>query len=184
MSSMRDPGWGAAFRAALVPMKGARMLKGGAAALLVMRVLWVTFVVAVLLLGVVVAVVAAELPGGGIDGRLAAGGVVVIGLFLQIAAGSFVPAVAGSTVDEVRDAAQRSFFLRVALAEPAALLGFLGFALSGNGGVYVAGAIVSLAGLSDAAPNRRWLERGQEQLRASGSSVDLTDALLAGGVTG
>ena len=40
-----------------------------------------------------------------------------------------------------------------------------------------------IAGLLDAAPGTRWLERGQDQLRESGSSVDLLDALVRAGIT-
>lgn len=183
MSAAPDPGWGAALRAALVPLKGARMAQAGAPALLVMRALWFTFFIAVLLLGVVVAIVGAQLPGGGVDGRVAAGVVVAISVLAQVVAGAFIPPISGRTVDEVRGTAQRAFFLRVALAEPGALLGFMGFALSGNAAVYLAGAVVSIAGLFDAAPGTRWLERGQDQLRESGSSVDLLDALVRAGVT-
>ena len=125
----------------------------------------------------------AGLPGGGVDGRIVAGVVVGIGVVAQLVAGAFVPPIAGETDGEVRRTAQRHFFLRVALAEPGALLGFMGFVLSGNPAVYLAGAIVSIAGLVDAAPGQRWIERGQDQLRDAGSPVDLMDALLGGGVT-
>lgn len=178
-----DPGWRPAIRAALVPVKGARLARDGGSSLLVMRALWIAFTTAILLMGVVVVLVSTELPSGGIDGRFAAAFVVGLGVLAQVVAGAAVPAIGGRTADDVGRTAQRAFFIRVLLAEPAALLGFLGFALSGNPAVYLAGAVVSFAGMVDAMPGERWLARGQVQLTESGSSVQLLDALVRGGVS-
>lgn len=183
MTDPRDPGWRPAIGAALVPVKGARLVRDGGSALLVMRALWIAFTTAIVLIGVVVILVSTELPGGGIDGRFTTAVVVALGVLAQAVAGAVLPAIAGMKAGDVRRTAQRAFFIRVLLAEPAALFGFLGFALSGNPAVYLAGAVVSFAGMVDAMPGERWLASGQAQLVESGSSVDLLDALLRGGVT-
>ena len=104
-------------------------------------------------------------------------------LISQLVGANFLPAIAGRTQAEVQEAAQKHFFLRVALAEPATLLGFLGFVLSANPAVYGLGAVVSLAGMLDARPSTRWLDRGQLQLRESGSEISLLGVLVQGGVT-
>lgn len=180
MSDRRDPGWGAAFRAGFVPLRRARVLHDGTPPLLVLRSVWTAFAFSVVLISIVVGAVATQLPGGGPDGRVVAGVVVAIGVFAQLVAVSFVPPLSGVTPDEVQAAATRAVLLRIALAEAAALVGFLGFALAGNAAVYFAGALVSAVGMYDAMPGRRWIAQGQAQLRESGSSVDLLDALLDG----
>jgi len=149
----------------------------------VMRVLWMTFMSAMLLMAVAVIVIDQVLPGGGVDGRVVGGVVVAVSVFAQIVANKFVPEVAGSTMSAVRETAQRSFFVRIAFAEPAALLGFLGFVVSGNAAVYGLGCVVGMAGLFDAAPTAAWIRKGQDQLKGSGSDVELLAALVSGGIT-
>jgi len=186
MSQVEDPGWGPALKGAafvLVPGLGARRMMRGTNALTVMRQLWITFVTATLLIGVLVMVVNASLEGGGADGRVVAGVIAALGVISQLVGANFLPAIDGRTQAEVQEAAQKHFFLRVALAEPAALLGFLGFVLSANPAVYALGAVVSLAGMLDARPSTRWLDRGQQQLRESGSEISLLGVLVQGGVT-
>jgi hypothetical protein len=186
MSGAVDPGWGDAFRRLpklFVPTSGQRMVVESNDGLAVMRVLWVTFVSAVALLGVVVVIIDQVAPGGGADGRVVAVVVAAIGVFLQIVSVKFVPPIAGRTAGEVRERAQRAFFIRVAFAEPAPLVGFMGFVLSGNLAVYLVGAVTGLAGMYDAAPNSRWINEGDESLRASGSDVDFLQAMIGGGIS-
>lgn len=186
MTNAVDPGWGEAVAklpTALLPTRGMRMAFGSTDGLTVMRVLWITFTAAMVLVGVVVALIDAFVPGGGVDGRLVVAAVLGFGVLAQLVATMVVGDVTGSTPAEVRASAQRGFFVRVALAEPAGLLGFLGFVLSGNAAVYVAGAAVAMVGLLAAAPTRSWIELGQRQLADSGSDVDLIAALVGGGIT-
>jgi hypothetical protein len=168
---------------ALIPTRGMRVALGSTDGLTVMRMAWVTFTVSMVVIGVLVAVIDAVLPGGGVDGRLVAAVVIGLGVFAQVLSTKFVPAVSGSTMPMARATAQRAFFIRVAFAEPAALVGFLGFVVSGNVAVYAGGFIVGLAGMYDAAPTTAWIARGQEQLSDSGSDVELLDALVSGGIT-
>ncbi|MEQ8841708.1 MAG: hypothetical protein RIB98_12070 [Acidimicrobiales bacterium] len=181
-----DPGWGDALKrvpAALVPTRGMRMAAGGTNGLTIMRLVWITFVASMLLIGVAVFAIDRALPGGGADGRVVAMVVAGLGVFAQVAAIRFVPAITGTTMPAVRATAQRAFFLRIAFAEPAALLGFLGFVLSGNAAVYVVGFVVGMAGMADAAPTASWIADGQKELQASGSDVELLAALVSGGIT-
>ena len=186
MSAAADPGWGEAIGklpTTLLPTRGMRMAFASADGLTVMRVLWLTFTAAMVLLGVVVVLIDSFAPGGGVDGRVVVAAVVGFGVLAQLVATKAVDEVTGATPAEVRTSAQRAFFLRVALAQPAALLGFLGFVVSGNVAVYVAGLAVAMVGLWEAAPTRSWIERGQRQLHDAGSEVDLLAALVSGGIT-
>jgi len=186
MSRAVDPGWGEAMRkipVALLPTRGMRLAAGSGDGLTVMRIAWITFTVAMVLVGVVVVVVDQTAPGGGVDGRVVGGVVLAIGVFAQVVSNKFVPDVEGATMPSARGTAQRAFFVRVAFAQPAVLLGFMGFAISGNVAVYALGFVVGLAGMLDAAPTAGWIEKGQTQLKASGSDVELLAALVGGGIT-
>lgn len=186
MTAAVDPGWGQAVAklpTALLPTRGMRMAVGSTDGLTVMRVLWLAFTAAMVLLGVVVALIDAFVPGGGVDGRIVVAAVLGFGVLAQLVATRVAGEVAGATPAAVRASAQRVFFVRVALAEPAGLLGFLGFVLSGNVAVYVAGAAVAMVGLVAVAPTRSWIERGQGRLADRGSDVDLLAALVGGGIT-
>lgn len=187
MTRSVDPGWGAALRKAplaLLPTRGVRMAAGGATdGLTVMRIAWIVFTAVMVVIGVVVIAIDQGLPGGGVDGRTVAVIVGGLAVFAQLVAVKFVPEITGSTMPAVRATAQRAFFVRMAFAQPAPLLGFLGFVTSGNAAVYVVGFVVGLAGMWDAAPNARWIGVGQRQLQASGSDVELLAALVGGGIT-
>lgn len=186
MSEAVDPGWGAAARRApliLVPTRGMRSALADDNGLVVMRMVWITFVAVMVVIGALVVAIDRSLPGGGADGRVVAAGVAGVGIFLQVVSTKFIPVIAGKKMAAVRSAAQRAFFIRVAFAEPAALLGFMGFVLSGNVAVYAVGFAVGLAGMTDAAPTGRWIAAGQAELAASGSDVDLLAALVSGGLT-
>ena len=166
----------------VIPTRGIRTAVS-TSGLTAMRVLWLTFIAAMALVGLVVVVIDQIAPGGGADGRVVGAVVVALGVLIQLVSVKFVPEVAGSTMHAVRETAQRAFFTRVAFAEPAALIGFMGFVLSGNVAVYVAGAVIGLAGMYDAAPNSRWIAQSQQALRASGSDVEFLPAMASGGIT-
>lgn len=186
MSGAVDPGWGEAARSfprTLLPTRGMRLAAGSTNGLTVMRMVWLSFLAAMVLIGAVVVVIDRAAPGGGVDGRVVGAVVAGLGIFLQVVSTKFVPVVAGATMREVREVAQRAFFVRVAFAEPAALFGFMGFVLSGNVAVYGIGFVVGLAGMYDAAPTARWIDAGQAALREAGSDVDFLAAVVGGGIT-
>ncbi|MDP9072147.1 MAG: hypothetical protein M3N68_12880 [Actinomycetota bacterium] len=77
------------------------------------------------------------------------------------------------------------FFARVAWAEASALIGLVGFlVLAGGAWVYGIGLAASLAGFALAAPTRASVRREQEQITASGRSLDLLEVLGATGRSG
>ena len=185
MTQAVDPGWGDAVKKlplAFVPTRGMRMAAGSSNGLTTVRVLWLTFTMAMVLIGIVVVLIDQTAPGGGADGRGVAAVVAALGVFLQVISTKFVPPVAGSTMREVRETAHRAFFLRVLFAEPAALFGFMGFVLSGNVAVYAIGAVIGVAGMFDAIPNSRWIDESQQALRESGSDVEFLAAIVGGGI--
>ena len=186
MSRAEDPGWKSAFLGGLfilIPGFGARRTMKSSNGLVVMRQLWCTFISAMLLIGVVVIFVDRQLEDGGMDGRLVAGFVVVIGVVTQLAGFGFLPAISGKNTNAVRSSAQARFFLRIALAEVPAFVGFFGFILTTNPWVYAAGFAIGFAGMLDARPSAAWIDRGQQQLQADGSDVSLLAALTGGGIT-
>jgi cbb3-type cytochrome oxidase subunit 3 len=69
-------------------------------------------------------------------------------------------------------------FLRIAFAHAAALVGFVGFFLSGEAWMYPLGAIFALVGYVSLAPSRRNLERDQEELNQQGCGLSLTGVLV------
>ena len=187
MTRVEDPGWRRAAGGVwflMIPTKGARMALKSTNSLLLMRQLWVTFLAAVTFLWVPVLVI--HFSGGlaaNVDGRLMAAVVVGVGVFGQLLAGTIVAPVSGPTEEAARRSFQRSLLVRIALGEIGALVGFVGFLLSGNPLVYLAGYVVTLAGMFDAAPTVAKIDRSQRQLIESGSGVNLLGALVKDGIT-
>ena len=184
---VEDPGWGPAAKGLVfpfVPMLGARRAMSGTNGLIVMRQAWCAFVGGITVVGVVVVVL--RLSGGfeaAIDGSTAALAVAVIGVLAQLFASRGLPPLTGDNERAVATRFQRSFFLRIALAEAPALVGFVAFILSGNAAVYFVGYTISAFGLVRCAPTAARLEATQQRLEASGSGVNLLAALVGSGIT-
>jgi len=180
-----DPGWGPVIRRLpllLIPVVGMTRLAKEANGLLAMRILWVVFVNAIVLIGVVVVFLGGEFDGA-VDSSLALAATVVVGVFTQLAGPRFVRGPDVSSASAFVPTFQRWFFSRVAFAEVAALFGFVMFVLSGSGLVYAVGAVIALAGMIDAAPGARRLAALQERADAEGSGLDVLSALQQGGLT-
>lgn len=186
MSPAVDPGWGPSLRAVpriLLPFLGAHRALRDANGLVVLRTLWLAFLGSVVLIGAVVLFLGTVELGHGPDGRVVGAVVVGLGVVAQLAAGVLLPAITGATPAAAVAAVQRHVLLRVALAEVAALVGFMGFVISVNPAVYLAGAVVAVAGLVDAMPSGDRLGAWQRELDDHGSSVDLLAALVSTGMT-
>lgn len=184
MNDSLDPGWRRAILGGLfglIPFVGPRIVRGSKNALLLGRQLWVTFVVALVAVGIVVLVLRSELDGGGINAQVVAGVVAVVGVLTQVVAPRFIPLIEGRNNEEARQSAARSMLLRIALAESVALLSFMGVLLTGNAAIYLLGFALGMTGMADAAPTASWVDKGQQQLRESGSTVNLLRALTSGG---
>jgi hypothetical protein len=180
-----DPGWGEALMAA-VPVYGriaiGRRARERPDGLILMRQLFVSFCSAVLLFGIVLAVIGPTQRAGG----PAAG---PAGILLVVGAGSVV---VGTRLERPLDGAgdatvlasyRTRFFVRIATSEVAALLGFVGFFTTGVWWVYPVSACITFAGFARAAPSVANLRRDQEQLYEQGSQVVLVRALCGLGTS-
>jgi hypothetical protein len=179
-----DPGWRSAVDLAakglVVPWVGlsGRRPSGGVDGLVALRSLVLTFVLAVSMIGVVVAVLDryGRLPAQ-LEAIPVAGAVVACGVLAQLA-GAFVERpLDGSTAAALAAAYRTRFFVRVGLAESAALLGFVGFILTGAPAVYLAGSVMTLVGFTRLAPTRARLAADQQRLSSTGSAIRLVAAL-------
>ena len=187
MSTVEDPGWRPAAKGiffAFAPMLGPRMAQRSTNGLLLMRQAWVSFTSAACIIWVPVLWLwlAGDLTSG-FDSRVAAAGVGVLGALPQLVALLALASPVAREEKAARAEAQSTFLLRVALAEIAAVIGFIGFTLSLNPAVYLVGFVIALVGLLAAAPTAANIERMQQRLREAGSDVDLLSALVSGGIT-
>lgn len=151
---------------------------------MLLRQLWVSFsLVACLIWIPVVALWRGEVLASGLDGRAVAFAVAAIAIALQLLVGMLVATPLSATPESVRGWAQRSFFARVAAAEAGAILGFIGFVLAANPAVYLAGFVIAVVGMLDAAPTAAKLSRMEKTVRAAGSDVEVLAALTGAGVS-
>lgn len=179
-----DPGWGSPFSAALLgllPGLSMRRFKKQAAAghgLIALRGIYLSFVVAIVMIGGVVAILEATEGIGSTDVLPVAVVVVVVAGLATLAAPRFLarPLRCENELALAEGYRQR-FFLRVAFAEAAALVGFIGFIVSGVGWLYPLGALFSAIGFARLAPTAGHLRQDQEDLRRRGCNVSLMSAL-------
>jgi hypothetical protein len=151
---------------------------GGVDGLITLRVLFVTFVGAVLMIGVVVVVL--NRFGDDVahfEPIPVAGLVVAVGVLVQVIAAVVERPLDASGPVALASSYRTRFFLRVASAEGAALLGFAGFILTTVPAVYLVGLVVTLVGFTRAAPTRARLAADQERLSPAGNMIGLVAAL-------
>jgi F0F1-type ATP synthase membrane subunit c/vacuolar-type H+-ATPase subunit K len=178
-----DPGWGTPREILLgfVPGLAARRTAKAANPLAAMRSVFTSFVVALVLYGLVLSWI--DLGSGSgeppsFSSRSAIVGVVLIGLAALTASSKIGGPLRCGTPVELVGRYRTRFFLRVAFAESAALFGFVAAFLCEDRNAYFAGMAVALVGFARLAPTGAHIERDQEQLRASGCPASLHDALL------
>jgi hypothetical protein len=179
-----DPGWRAAIglstKGVLLPWTAPARGRswGSGDGLVMVRALYASFVQAVLMIGVVVIILDRY-------GRVPDQGepLPVAGLVL---AGGILAQLVGAVVEKPLDASdpgalaasyRKRFFLRLAFAESAALLGFAGFILTGAPVVYFIGLAVTLVGLARAAPTRARLAADEYRLAPAGDTIGIGAAL-------
>jgi hypothetical protein len=73
---------------------------------------------------------------------------------------------------------KNQFFLGIAFAESAGLVGFVGVFLTGRLSSYLVGLAFALIGFAMMAPTRRNIERRQQEIMARGSALSLGEALM------
>ena len=163
-----------------VPVVGVHRAQRGQNALEILRALFTAFALALVLIGFVVAFLAA---GSSQRNAMSAPAVAVAVAVFGVAS-LFVPRILERPLDCSTPAAlvtsyRTRFFLRLAFADSAALVGFVGFLLTDEWWLYPLGGCFSLLGFMGLAPTRRNLERDQEALNLSGCGHALTSALTA-----
>jgi hypothetical protein len=187
-----DPGWKEAWPGLLIillPPLGVRrqqqlVASGRQSPLLALRSLFVSFCFALVLVGVVVLILAAA---GSIEQTFppeyAAIGVVLLGastlLLPRFVERPLVCTDEGALIGSYRT----RMFIRIALGETPALLGFCAFVLSGAPWLYFVGAVFTVPGFVRAAPSAANLEHDQQELVTAGCGLSLV-AVLRGTPTG
>ena len=182
-SGERDPGWFSAksFLWTFVPGLGVRRAQQEVDnALQMLRLLFTSFAMALFFIGVVVVVLssgtsAAEATSVG----PIATSVVGCGMFSL-----FIPRFVERPLDCSSPQAlvvsyRTRFFLRIAFADAAALVGFVGFFLADAWWLYPLGVAFALVGFARLAPTRANLARDQEELNLAGCGHSLVHVLTA-----
>lgn len=179
-----DPGWAAVVREigwGLVPGLQVRRFRqlqarGGLDGLSALRALTITFMNAVVLIGVVVAVMG---PGGGGDAPVgpAVAALAVLGAACAVAAARLRRPLDCSGDRALAGGYRSELFIRFAVAEVPALVGFVAFMVVGRPVLYYVAAVFSLAAFVGAAPTSRNLSRTQDRLRLARCPRSLVAAL-------
>lgn len=181
-----DEGWGDAakgmgwspFPGLALRRQARKVERGELDPLLALRTTFVMFVTMLVTVGVVVVLLAAF---GGLGASVEptgalVGGVAVVGVLCLLAATRF-GALDCTNEEALGNTYRTRFFLRVAFADTSAVVGFLGFVLTGRPFVYVVGAAFTALAFAVVAPTARNLAREQQRLVASGCGLSLVDAI-------
>jgi hypothetical protein len=148
---MDDPGWRPAFVGVVPFATTARFAHTRRAqnmpTIIVLRRIFLSFSTGLIAIGVVVGVLTADskMRSHG-DGRWFAIAVLVGGIGAQLVSRVVGRELDATSVATLRASYQARFFLRMASAESAALLGFVGFILTRNAALYLLGAALLLPG--------------------------------------
>ncbi len=177
-----DPGWRSArpsVRSILIPrLATARAARETDDRLVTLRMLFVSFSTALALVGVIVVVLYAGGDiGGSLDAWPTAAVLALTGSGCLLAARTVPKPLECTDAQTLALGYQTRFFLRLAFSESPALLGFVGFILTGNPLLYPLGAAFSAAGFAWLAPTRANLAADELQLAAIGCPYRLTTAL-------
>lgn len=177
-----DPGWGKPHEIllGLVPGVMARRAARSSSPLAMLRSVFSSFVLALVLYGVVLVFIdlggASDEPPGVSTGSAVAG-VALIGVVLVALSARIGGAPTCGTPAELVGRYRTRFFLRVACAEAAALVGFVASFLCENVVAYFVGMALALVGFAWLAPTRAHLQREDEHLRAINCPASLYAAL-------
>lgn len=175
-----DPGWSISWRSAgavVVPGMLARTAReGGAGAdlLVMLRQVFLSFVLALLAFGLVLMF----LYSGPATQSLAVMPVLVVaaGVGCLVAQRVLGPPLDLTSPATLAGTYRTRFFLRMALGETPALLGFVGFFVY-DWWLYPLGLAFTAVGFAYAAPSVRNLAADQERINAQGSSLRIVPAL-------
>ena len=158
-----------------------RATRGGQPTIAQLRAIFVSYVLALFLIGIVVVVltVAGERTTSASTATIAgvAAGVAVLGTASVVLSQRVQLKPDCSTDAALLRWYRQRFFLRVALSELPALMGFIGFVLVWTGWIYLIGLGIAVIGHGLAAPTNSRIDRDRERLTASGCRRDLAAAL-------
>jgi hypothetical protein len=117
--------------------------------------------------------------GATISGSVAAVVVFALGLSGVVLSWRLKPELPGDDLGQLLGAYRTRFFLRLAMAEAGAVMGFVGFFLTQNPLVYFVGLIPAALGFAMLAPTRANLEREDQAMAARGCRYTIYRALLS-----
>ncbi len=178
-----DPGWPRSLRLLVfvVPFVGMlnrrRLQRGGGDGLILLRQVFLSFSLALVMFGVVLALLYPSSPPPRDPPTTVVTGLLVFSGIVALLA-TRIERPLDCTDDAKLAGSYRSrFFLRIAFAESAALFGFVGFFLTYDWWPYPVGVAIAAAGFLRAAPTRGRLRRDQERLAEQGCFRPLVRAL-------
>jgi hypothetical protein len=188
MDDGHDPGWRGAFASAWTMMvpglqrrRMARAAEQSDGAVIVMRSLWASFTVALAMIGVVVLILwlGSDLGTDATTSTAVALAIVLVASATSLAVGTWLARrrLDCSSLPALAASYRQQFFLRVAVAESAALIAFAGFVISGAPWLYLIGLAVAWWQLFRFAPTTAHLAAEQERLRWADCQLRLLDAL-------
>ena len=180
MDPTGDPGWRSALRYSafgLVPGWGLRLRNEEADGLALLRGMFLSFASAFALVGVVVVVLETTGSFRGRGSTAAAAAIVVLVGVVSLAVSRLERPLHCDDEARLAKSYTQRFFLRVALAEVAALGGFVAFVVTGSGWLYALGAAFTVVGFWWVAPTAGRLREDEGRLQASGCAPSLVAAL-------
>lgn len=147
------------------------------APLAAMRVLVVAFAGALTMIGVVVLILASDQEATGSPPvGLTCAGVAVLGVGMIAAAGSFQRTLPCGDAQTIVDASRTRLFLRLAMSEAPAIVGFAALFFAGSPLPYAIAYVLALVGFWRAAPTQRNLAAEDERMMAAGCPVTISQA--------
>ncbi len=157
--------------------------RSGRNGLIALRSLFASFVVALVHIAVVVFILygVSKFSRHPIDGRWAAVGVALVGIYALLAPRLVERQRRLDCADDrtlARSYVTR-FFLRLAFSESSAMVGFVGFILTSNPAVYLVGVAFAFVGFNRLAPTARHLAHDQQALYQAGCTRSLVHALAS-----
>lgn len=176
-----DPGWRGAWiprpQNVLLGVKVSNaVVQRSADSLKALRYIFVSFVWAVVGIGVVVAVLG-DLTKEPDFAQRSIAVVVAAGLASLLAQRLFLRPLDCTSAKTLADTYRQRFFKRLAYSESVALIAFVMDIVWGPWWVYYVGAAFTLVGFANLAPTLRHLQLDQDQLSLTGCELSLTAAL-------
>jgi hypothetical protein len=180
VADYQDPGWGPTLRRwplLLLPLPTITfpvlLRRGGIDGVTALRMLWLSFVMALPLFLLVLAFIEPTI------GRPTGPELLILTVLLLASLAGVWWARSRPLDGSAAAGSYRSqFFLGAAFAEAGALYGFVGVFVLGALWPYLIGLPAGLLGLALIAPSRRDIERRQHELTARGSTISLGQALF------